>query len=144
MHITAKHTFHYQKIHSCTYWVTIQASSYWCWKLPGLFCRGLFLRLVRYPWVLGSPLNIYISPWQANSMLKYTTCRLFDELGHGFNCFLYVEVKMTSVDAIWFFQWRHSLFPPLCGYARPPTPSPFSSDFEKNPLVVILKKMEIL
>ena len=72
---------------SCTRWLTIQAGidaeSY-----HGCFCCGLFLRPVRHPWVLGSPSNGYVSPWQADSWLKFTT-RLAGEFGHGFSCFVW-------------------------------------------------------
>ena len=53
---------------SCTRWLTIQPGID-AESCPGCFCCGLFLTLVRHPWVYGSPSNGCISPWQADSWL---------------------------------------------------------------------------
>ena len=71
MHTTARHTFHHQN-YSCSellYILTNNSGRYWCWKLPRLLLLWLVSRLLRRPWVLGSPLNGYISPWQTESWL---------------------------------------------------------------------------
>ena len=123
-----KATFHTYniKIHfspsnnSCTHWLTIQAGID-AESCVGCFCCGLFLRPVRCPRVLGSSSNGYISPWQADSRLYFTT-RLADEFGYGFSCFVwYVMVKMAPMDAIWLVLVRRSLCQLLCSY--PPTPT---------------------
>ena len=57
---------------TCSHWLTIQAGID-AESCLGCFCCGLFLRPVRCPQVLVSPSNGYISPWQADSYLKFTT-----------------------------------------------------------------------
>ena len=67
---------------------------------PGCFYLGLFLRLVRSLWVLGWPLNDFLSSWQARSQL-YFVIWLADEFVHGFSCFVWLaEVKMALMDTI--------------------------------------------
>ena len=109
------------------YTLTNNSARYWCWELRKLICCGLFLRLVGHPWVLRSPSNGFISPWQADSQLWFTTW-LADVFGHGFSYFVwYVEVKMAPMDAIWLFQSRHSLCMPLYGYPPIPALPPYRS-----------------
>ena len=40
---------------------------------PGCSCCGLFVRVVRCPWVFGCSSNGSIFPWQADSQLWFTT-----------------------------------------------------------------------
>ena len=54
MHTIVRHDFHHHSI-------AIQLGKYWCWKLHRLLYCGLFLRLVRYSWVLSWSLNGSIS-----------------------------------------------------------------------------------
>ena len=71
-----------------------------CWWAS--FCWGLFLRPVRFPWVLGCPLNATCWLVQAATLLNIqSNCSMIYLVGHGFSYILWqLENNGASLWAI--------------------------------------------
>ena len=106
------------------YTLTNNLAKYWSWKLPRLLCCGLFLRLVRYPWVLGSLSNGSISldkhTGGCNSPHKWLMSLAMDLAAL---CDMW-RWKWHQWWPFGCFEWSHSLYLSLHGYPPAPTLPP--------------------